>query len=200
MSQALAPHWTGPGRELTVSGRTADKAERLAAKLDANVTSWRTGADHADVVLLGVHWAGVNDVLSLAGADDGALAGKVIVDCGNPVEIERFTLVDPGRSLAQKVQDRTGARVVKAFNLCHAHVWQQVPDYDGRTLKAPIAGDDDEAKDLVATLVTDVGAEPLDVGDLEQAAHLEAMAAIIIRHLFSGADPTTVFNLVDAPR
>jgi predicted dinucleotide-binding enzyme len=157
---------------------------------------WRAAAEWADVVLLAVHWDGVDEALTLAGADDGTLAGKVIIDCGNPVEVQRFTLVDRDRSLARRIQDRTGARVVKAFNLAHSNVWEHVPDYDGRPLVVPIAGDDADAKAVVSRLVTAVGAQALDAGDLEHAAYLEAMAAVIIRILFGGADPTTVFNLV----
>jgi predicted dinucleotide-binding enzyme len=43
-----------------------------------------------------------------------------------------------------------------------------------------------------------VGTEPVPVGDLRQAHHLEAMAAVVISLLFGGRDPSIVFNLVDA--
>ena len=36
------------------------------------------------------------------------------------------------------------------------------------------------------------------VGDLRQALHLEAAAAVVIRHLFGGAETTATFNLVSA--
>ena len=96
--------------------------------------------------------------------------------------------------MAEEVAAGTGARVVKALNLAHAEVWQQRARYHGRPLTVPIAGDD-AAKEPVATLVRDVGAEPLDAGGLEQAHHLEAMAAVIIRLLFSGADERSAFQL-----
>ncbi|HEY8545528.1 MAG TPA: NAD(P)-binding domain-containing protein [Acidimicrobiales bacterium] len=198
MSRAVAPHWARPGRVLTVSGRTPATAEKLAAELGAEVVPWRAAAEAADVVFLGVHWAGVDDALTAAGADDGTLAGKVIIDCGNPVEVERFTLVHPERSLTTMVEDRTGARVVKAFNLCHAEVWRRAPRYAGRAVPVPLAGDDEAAKELVAALVAETGAAPVDVGGREQAVHLEAAAAVIIRLLFGGADPTTTFTLTTA--
>jgi predicted dinucleotide-binding enzyme len=198
MSRALAPHWIQPGRSLTVSGRTPATAEKLAADLGAEVAPWRKAAETADIVFLGVHWAGVQDALTAAGADDGTLAGKVIIDCGNPVEIERFTLVHPELSLTATVADRTGANVVKAFNLCHAEVWLRAPAYGGQPLPVPLAGDDEAAKRLVARLVTEVGAAPVDVGGLDQASYLEAMAAVVIRLLFAGADPTTTFTLATA--
>ena len=198
MSGVLAPHWVRPGRVLSVSGRSSETAERLAGRLGALVLDWSEAARAADVVLLGVHWAGVDEALTWAGADDGALAGKVIIDCSNPVEVEGFTLVHGGRSLTEAVQHRTGARVVKAFNLCHAEVWRRVPSYGRPGLVVPISGDDPSAKELVAGLVDEVGATALDVGGVDQALHLEAVAAIVIRLLFGGADPSTTFNLVTA--
>ena len=42
----------------------------------------------------------------------------------------------------------------------------------------------------------DAGAEPLDSGDLLHAHELEAMAAVIIRQLFAGADPPSAFQLM----
>ncbi|MDQ3787519.1 MAG: NADP oxidoreductase, partial [Actinomycetota bacterium] len=82
--------------------------------------------------------------------------------------------------------------------LCHARVWQMEPPvFDGRPLVVPYCGDDATAADLTKQLIADVGCEPLPVGDLRHAHHLEAMAAIVISLLFGGSDPHTVFNLVD---
>ena len=183
---------------MTVSGRTPAEVERLASELGATAMGWRDAADAADVILLAVHWAGVDDVLTAAGAEHGALERKVIVDCGNPVEVENFTLVHPEVSLTEMVQRRTGARVVKAFNLAQAGVWRAMPDYGARGLMVPICGDDAAAKSTVAGLVEEVGATAVDVGDLRQALHLEAAAAVVIRHLFGGAETTATFNLVSA--
>jgi 8-hydroxy-5-deazaflavin:NADPH oxidoreductase len=198
MAGALAPHFARSGHFLTVAGRTRAGVERLATDIGAIASSWRDAATGADVILLAVHWAGAIDALTAAGADDGVFAGKVVIDCGNPVEIENFTLVHPQQSLSEMVQRRTGARVVKAFNLAHADVWRTMPDYGPGGLMVPICGDDVAAKTAVAGLVEDVGATAIDVGDLRQAVHLEAAAAVVIRHLFDGVDSSTTFNLVSA--
>jgi len=49
-------------------------------------------------------------------------------------------------------------------------------------------------------LIADLGAEPLDAGDLSQARHLEAMAIVIIRLLFSGYDPHSAFAFASPGR
>lgn len=197
MTEALVPHWVKAGHDVVLGGRDEHRAGLLASELGARGSGLATAADEADVVLLAVRWEGVDWTLEQAGAQGGRLAGKVLVDCTNPVEVEHFTLTTDGReSLAEHVARLTGARVVKAFNLCHAAVWRNVPRLDGRPLVVPMATDDRDAAEVVGELVRLVGGEPLDAGPLAQARHLEAMAAIVIRLLFGGAAPTTVFNLI----
>lgn len=55
------------------------------------------------------------------------------------------------------------------------------------------------AKSVVTDLVRAIGGEALDAGPLAQAAHLEAMAAVVIRLLFGGAHTGTTFNLEERP-
>lgn len=197
MAEALVPHWLKAGHDVMIGGRTVPKAIALAERLGARGGGLREAAEFSDLVVLAVLYPGVDVTLQEAGAEDGTLAGKPLLDCNNPVEIEGFTLTEG--SLAERVAARTGAHVVKALNLAHAEVWRQQARYHGRPLMVPIAGHD-AAKDPVATLVREVGAEPLDTGGLEQAHHLEAMAAVIIRLLFAGADELSAFQLeIGAP-
>lgn len=200
MTEALAPHWIAAGHDVLVAGRTPGKAADLAQRLGARSGTLRDAAQFGDVVLLAVLYVGIDATLDAAGAADRTLCGKVLIDCNNPVETEHFTLVsDFQPSLAQYLAARTGARVVKALHQVHSQAWQRRAAYDGRPLVVPIAGDDD-AKDVVAGLVRDSGAEPVDAGGLDQAHNLEAMAAVIIRLLTGGADPLSGFQLmVGAP-
>ncbi|HEY0572243.1 MAG TPA: hypothetical protein VGD16_11980, partial [Enterovirga sp.] len=143
--------------------------------------------------------------LTAAGASDGALAGKVLIDCTNPGEGERFTLMTgDGHSIAERVRQATNARVVKAFNLCQASVWETVtptlmipPRFDGRPRAVPFAGDDGEANDVARALITSLEFEPVEVGPLHRARDLEAMAATVVALLHGGRDPVTVFNLIE---
>lgn len=195
MTAALGQHWTARHAVL-VAGRTPAKARALAEQWGAEACGLREAAESSEVILLAVRWEGVEGTLTEAGADDGTLAGKVLIDCCNPVEVDRFTLTtDSGVSLAQRVAQRTGARVVKAFNLCHASVWAAGAEVDGHQFTVPLAGDDSGAVRQVASLAEDVGARPVHVGGLEQAGHLEATAAMVIRLLFGGADLSTTFEL-----
>ena len=56
-------------------------------------------------------------------------------------------------------------------------------------------GNDAAAKSSVATLLTDLGWEPVDVGGLAQALHLEHMTLLWIRMVrVGGASPHTVWS------
>ncbi|MCK2217114.1 NAD(P)-binding domain-containing protein [Actinomadura sp. ATCC 31491] len=181
---------------MMVAGRTAGKAQTLARKWGGRAGGFREVAEFADIALVAVLYQGMPATLAEIG---DALRGKPLIDCNNPVEIERFTLVtEPGRSMAQDIGQATGGHVVKAFNLCHARVWQMDPPvFDGRRLVVPYCGDHSAANDMTRQLITDIGGEPLSIGGLQHALHLEGMAAIVISLLFGGRDPHTVFNLVD---
>ncbi|CAM4301124.1 NADPH-dependent F420 reductase [Kibdelosporangium persicum] len=196
MADALGTRWAAAGHELMVAGRTQAKAQALAGKWQARTGTFREAAEFGDVALIAVLYQGMPETLAEIGA---ALRGKAIIDCNNAVEVEHFTLVtEPGRSMAQHIAEVTGGHVVKAFNLCHARVWQmQPPVFDGRPLTVPYCADHDPAANLTERLITDLGCVPLPVGDLRHAHHLEAMAAIVISLLFTGSDAHTVFNLVD---
>lgn len=202
MSEALAGQWARAGHEVMVGGRSPEKAAALAGRIGARPGTLAEAAEFGEAVLLAVRREGLVTTLEQAGAGEGSLRGKTVIDCGNAVDVSDFSLVTwEGRSLAEQAWHLApGSRVVKAFNLCHAKVWQMTPPVFGdRPLAVPFAGDDN-GKDTARTLITDLGCEPLDAGDLRQARHLEAMAIVVIRLLFSGYDPYSVFAFVSPGR
>lgn len=202
MAGVLAQRWLAAGHEIMIGARTAGGADALAARLGAGVASGslRDTAVFGEAVLLAIWPTGVISALLQAGAAEGTLAGRTVVDCNNPVETDSFTLTTGEVSLAEQIARLApGASVVKAFNQCQANVWaMDPPRFDNRALAVPLCGDDPAAKDVVSGLIRDLACEPLDVGPLHRARHLEAMAALVIGLLHTGADPLTVFNLVDA--
>jgi predicted dinucleotide-binding enzyme len=202
MAAVLGQRWVAAGHEVMIGARDAERGKALAARLGPDVPSGtlREAAVFGEVALLAIWPTDVIPALLAAGAADGTLAGRTLIDCNNPVETTSFTLTTGEVSLAEQVARLApGSRVVKAFNQCHADVWAMDPPvFDDRPLVVPLAGDDPAGKDLVAGLVRDTGCEPLDVGPLHRARHLEAMAAVVIGLLYGGAPTHTVFNLVKA--
>lgn len=204
MSDALGTKWTASGHNIFIGSRTIDKARALAEKIGhgAKSGSIAESAKYGDVVLLAVHHEAVMDALREAKADAGSLAGKVIIDCNNPVEIENFTIRSEyiTKSMAEQIAESApGSQVIKAFNMCQAKVWEMTPPvFDGRPLSVLFCGDDSSAKAVVAELISDIGCNPVDIGPLFRARLLEPAAAIVIYLLFNGYNPYTVLNLIVA--
>lgn len=200
MAAALSAQWLDAGHRICIAGRTPEKASQLADKLGSGCRSgsFRETVAFGELLLIAVRHEGVMETLAKAGARDGAFAGKVLIDCSNPVNIDDFTLAGNAHdSLAERIQSFTGAKVVKAFNLCEAQVWEMAPPvFDGRPLVVPFSADDDAAAEAGAELITAVGCEPMRLGPLLFARHLEAMAAIVISRLFGGEDSHAVFNWI----
>ncbi|MFC9249561.1 NADPH-dependent F420 reductase [Streptomyces sp. NPDC057136] len=180
MAEALGGQWARAGHDVLVGGRDMSRAAALAERLGGRAGSVRDAAEHGvDAVLLAVPYAAASGVVSGLG---DALAGRTLIDCTNPVGPGFVLTTQGGTSAAEHIAAAApGARVVKAFNLCHESVWRRNPPvFDGRPLAVPLCGDDARALDTVRTLVRDLGCLPLNGGGLERAALLEATAAFLI--------------------
>ena len=108
----------------------------------------------------------------------GDLSGKILLDPTNVVDRSAgypMHAVAGKGSNAQMIQDvLPGARVVKAFNTLNFR--QMVdPETAGGPITIPLAGDDAQAKAVIAELVTGMGLAPVDVGPLAYAHILEEM-------------------------
>ncbi|MGA6162239.1 NADPH-dependent F420 reductase [Amycolatopsis magusensis] len=175
MADALGTQWARAGHEVRTSGR--EPADAFAQ-----------AAEFGEVVLLAVRHEGVGETLRAAGS---ALTGKVLIDCTNPVVDGE--LVTRTGSAAQRVAELSGARVVKAFNLCHEDVWRMTPPaFDGAPLVVPLCGDDPAALATVESLVRDLGCVPASGGGLARAGLLEATAALVIGLWRGGADAQAI--------
>ena len=197
MAQTLAGKWQGK-HELFLSGRDLEKAAQVAAELGAQSGTAREAAEFGEVVVLATRWEDALDAVEQAGGA-AAFAGKVVIDINNPVSIETFlTTREDGRSLTEALAAvLPEAEVSKAFNMAQAAVWAE-PDmsYDGRTMVTLFTADGERASTVTAELIRDVGAEPLKLGGNAHAYQLEAAAAIVIKFLFAGRDPHTIFNFI----
>src|SRR4029079_6395788 len=117
MGGKLGTLFARAGHEVVFSySRDRKKLERLArdAGSNARAGSPREAAEHADALLLAVHWSRVDDVLH----QTGDLSGSVLVSCTRPMNADDTELVVAHNSSgAEQLAERVaGARVVSAFN------------------------------------------------------------------------------------
>ena len=188
--------------DVFIGGRDASRAKELAAAIGRGALGGSSlrAAQHADAVFLATPHEEAFNVIDEVGPP--TFADRIVVDMNNPVSPQDDDYLPNqynGVSMAESIQRRLReAFVVKAFNTAPACVWEQAPPaFDGRVLRVMICGDDEHAKHAVGSLVRDVGAEPLDVGELRYARSLEAAAGLVIKLLVNGARESTTLNVVD---
>ena len=196
MAKALAGKWSSK-HAVMLSGRNLANAAAAASTVGAASGSAQDAAAFGDVVVLATRHEDVLAAIESAGGAQ-AFAGKVVIDINNPISIETFvTTREDGRSLTEAIaQALPGADVGKAFNMAQVKVWSD-PDmtYDGRRMVTLYTADE-AADETIAELIADVGAEPLRLGGNQHAYQLEAAAAMVIKFLFAGSDPQTIFNFI----
>jgi predicted dinucleotide-binding enzyme len=160
--------FAGAGHDVMFSGsRDPEKLAGLAREAGgARTGSPREAVEFGDVVMLSVPWTAVDDVL----AQTGSLAGKIVIDTTNQFGPGGWQqLAGPAAQLNS--ERMPGARLVKSFNTLTAGFQREAA---GRGVAMFLAGEDAEAKDVVARLIRDIGFEPVDVGGWAQVAIMEA--------------------------
>ena len=127
-----------------------------------------------DIVVLAVPYPAVAEVIAARGDQ---LAGKVVVDITNPLNFETFdslTVPADGSAAAEIAAALPQSRVLKAFNTTFAGTL-----VSGTVGPVPttvlIAGDDADAKALLAGVVSSGGLKAVDAGPLRRARELEAI-------------------------
>jgi NADPH-dependent F420 reductase len=133
-----------------------------------------------EVVVLAVPYGAVADIVAQRGDE---LAGKVVVDITNPLNFETFdSLVVPadGSGAAELSAALPQSRVVKAFNTTFAATLASGTVGGQQPTAVLIAGDDADAKSLLAGIVTAAGLRAIDAGPLRRARELEALGFLQI--------------------
>ena len=176
---ALATAWTRAGHSILLGLRDAGKHGELIKRTGARALTPAEAAQRAEVIVLALPYAAVEAAVS----ELGSLAGKVLIDATNPVartdhgpDLALGFTNSAAEALARQVPQ---ARVVKTLNQVGAEVMEDTSGFAHPPVMF-MAGDDEEAKRVVSTLLADLGFEPLDAGPLHRARLLEPLAMVWI--------------------
>jgi 8-hydroxy-5-deazaflavin:NADPH oxidoreductase len=184
----LADHLQRLGHEVTLAAHdpgSQSVTDLLARNGALKVASLSAAVGGADVVFLATPFQANEAALKAVAA---VLAGKVLVDCTNPVGpglTHGLASRQSGTELIQAMHP--DARVVKAFSIYGFENFEDnaYPAYDVKPVMM-FCGQDPGAKSIVGALIAELGWEPLDVGGIEQALHLEHMTLLWVRYVRSG--------------
>ena len=199
MARGIGTRAVAGGNSVQILARDPEQSAAVANELGGSATSAAIGDPlTGDVVVLAVPYPAAAPLVQQYGDQ---LAGKVVVDITNPLNVETFDgLVTPAdSSAAQEIAKvaPSDARVVKAFNTTFAGtlVEGQVKD---QPLDVFIAGDDADAKSTVASIVEAGGLRPIDAGPLANARYLEGLGFLhIALQMSRNTGFSTAVKLID---
>jgi len=185
--RGLARRFSQAGIPVVLGSRSADRAAETATELGEATGGTVSGTDNAtaagqgDVVVVAVPWDGHAELLrDLA----GQLAGKVVVDCVNPLGFDKqgaYPLpVVEGSAAQQAAALLPGSTVVGAFHNVSA-VLLDDPEVSSVDTDVLVLGDDRDATGLVQALASVVpGMRGVYGGRLRNCHQVEALTANLI--------------------
>src|ERR1700712_5292046 len=185
--RGLARRFAAAGLPVVIGSRSAERGIETAKTLVEATGGQVSGADNAgaaeagDIVVVAVPWDGHGDLLrDLA----DALAGKIVVDCVNPLGFDKqgaYALpVEEGSAAQQAEALLPDSTVVGAFHNVSA-VKLEDPDVDSIDTDVLVLGDVREATELVQDLAGTIpGVRGVYAGRLRNAHQVEALTANLI--------------------
>ncbi|MFB9236146.1 NADPH-dependent F420 reductase [Plantactinospora siamensis] len=189
--RGLAYRFARAGQRVLIGSRSADRAAQAAGEIAAlpGLPAGATveGAANpdvargADVVIVAVPWDGHADLVASLREP---LAGKIVVDCVNPLGFDKqgpYPLPVPeGSAVQQAAALLPDARVCAAFNHVSAPLLAD-PEIDRIELDVLICTEDRELVGVVAALAARIpGMRGIYAGRLRNAHQIEAFTANLI--------------------
>jgi NADPH-dependent F420 reductase len=183
--RGLARRFALAGHRVLIGSRQAERAAAAAAGLAGaprveGMTN-DAAARLADVVIVAVPWDGHRELLAALAGD---LAGKIVVDCVNPIGFDSrgcYPLPVPeGSAAEQAAAVLPGSRVTGAFHHVSA-VLLLDPEVEWLDLDVLVLGDDRQATDLVQALAGRIpGVRGVYAGRLRNCGQVEALTANLV--------------------
>jgi predicted dinucleotide-binding enzyme len=173
------------GHEVLFSSRNPDELKPLVARIGpkARAGTPKEAIAFGDVVFIGVPYSAMPQIAQDYAA---ALAGKIVLDAGNPSARRDGAMADA--ALAKGAGVATAeylpkARIVRAFNSINYKVFATEANRAGERLAVPLAGDDAEALAVASRLVTDAGFEPVVAGPLAAGKAFDSSSPLFLKAL-----------------
>ena len=183
--RGLALRLSAAGHRVLIGSRDAARAERAASELGGRPLLGGAAngeiAAQADVVIAAMPYDGHRDLLE---ALREPLAGKVVVDCVNPIAFDSHgayaIAVPEGSAAEQAAEVLTGSTVVGAFHHVSAPLLLDA-DVDDLDQDVLVLGDVRSATDLVIALASELpGVRGIYAGRLRNCGQIEAFTANLV--------------------
>jgi len=179
----LATLWVGAGHEVLMSSRHPQELQALANSLGprAHVGTPLEAAKFGEVVVVSVPYGALPQI----GRDlKSALAGKIVLDTGNPYPERDGQMAVEARRKGTGVASAEylpGVRLVRAFNAINSGDLRSEAHRKGALIAIPLAADDSRALQVAEQLVHDAGFAPVVVGPLSKAREFDVGTPVYTR-------------------
>ena len=170
------------------------RVQSLLAATSTRAMNALAAVQTAELVVLAVPWSSALDLVDRL---QSGLAGKVLIDCTNPLN-STFTGLEMGftTSAAEMIAEHAPqARVVKAFNMVSAATMAN-PQYGEMRANLFYCGNDAAANADVHSMGEQLGFSPVDAGPLTNARLLEPLAMLYIYLAFNGWGSNCAFQVI----
>lgn len=201
VGRAIARGLSRKGYTITLGARDPGAAAvvALADATGAAAAAPEAAADISDLIVLALPWVAAQEI----GDRLGDLTGKIVIDCSNPLGMVDGTFgltvghQSSGGEIVQGLLPR--AHVVKTLNQVGAELIEE----NGTLPHRPVmfmAGNDTAAKSVVTQLLSDLGFDPLDAGDITKSRLLEPFGMLWINQsIMRQKGRSWAFAAIDRP-
>jgi len=175
VGKALGGKWAASGHEVRYGVR--DPADPKYKGLPAATVP--EAAHGAGVVAIATPWSATEAAVRSA----GDLAGKLVLDCTNPLAVGPSGLMlSVGHSISGGELVARWGKGAAVFKTLNQTGFGNMADSNGYPLRPVMffAGDDATRRPEVISLLEDLGFEPIDAGPLSNARLLEPLAMLWI--------------------
>lgn len=182
MGTGMGKCWAKNGHNLMFSySRSEEKLKAAAATVGSEVSvgTPSEAVAFADIVVLSVAWAALEDALKQA----GSLDGKILFTIVNPLLPDMSSLaIGTTTSAAEEIAKLAPkARVVESMPIFAEILHSPSTKFGNEVASVFYCGDDVEAKGIVAGLLRELGTEPIDAGGLKNARFVEPSGMLLVQ-------------------
>jgi 8-hydroxy-5-deazaflavin:NADPH oxidoreductase len=200
LGSALGARLASSGHDITFASASGDSARRASEAVAGStaVVDVASAVADADVVVLAVPFAALDQ--ALAGARE--IEGPILWSCVNALKPDASGLAAGfDTSAAEEVAARApGMRVVAALPPAAEQIASGQMGANGRRPSVFCCSDDADAKQVVADLVRELGASPVDAGPLIAARLVEPAMMLVISLAYATSPPRNLaLALLESP-
>lgn len=176
MASGLGKGWLKAGHFVAFGSRRPETKNEFQAEIgnDSRVYGFEGAITAGEVVVIAVPYT---EVVPMMKKYADLLRGVPVIDITNAFANQPRDGMATAEHTAGAIGE--GARVVAAFKNNFASTLESPVDHTGQPRDVHYAGDDEDAKAILAGLIIDLGFKPVDCGPLHAAIMLDHLVPVM---------------------